>query len=140
MGLLQDSLDLGMHWAARHQALAEVAVRVRTVAAAVHRLLLRTVAAAHLVLLRTVVAHPVLLRTVVVVHPVLLSTLAAAHWVLLSTVAAAVVRVHTEAVTHSSQVVVVAADHYQDTAVLEEPEVAVERSRELQEAAETPAG
>ena len=130
MGLLQDSLDLGMHWAARHQALAEVAVRVRTVAAAVHRLLLRTVAAAHLVLL----------RTVVVVHPVLLSTLAAAHWVLLSTVAAAVVRVHTEAVTHSSQVVVVAADHYQDTAVLEEPEVAVERSRELQEAAETPAG
>ena len=130
MGLLQDSLDLGMHWAARHQALAEVAVRVRTVAAAVHRLLLRTVAA----------AHPVLLRTVVVVHPVLLSTLAAAHWVLLSTVAAAVVRVHTEAVTHSSQVVVVAADHYQDTAVLEEPEVAVERSRELQEAAETPAG
>ena len=119
-----------MHWAARHQALAEVAVRVRTVAAAVHRLLLRTVAAAHLVLL----------RTVVVVHPVLLSTLAAAHWVLLSTVAAAVVRVHTEAVTHSSQVVVVAADHYQDTAVLEEPEVAVERSRELQEAAETPAG
>ena len=119
MGLLQDSLDLGMHWAARHQALAEVAVRVRTVAAAVHRLLL---------------------RTVVVAHPVLLSTVAAVHWVLLSTVAAAVVRVHTEAVTHSSQVVVVAADHYQDTAVLEEPEVAVERSRELQEAAETPAG